>query len=85
MSETPATYDCGAGCTCDAVTDLASERTELMDEMAAALSEARWTLKQVSPLLNAGCSLGVRVVTNIALDVVNRALDKYRGREEAGG
>ena len=37
MSERPATYDCGAGCTCDAVTDLAAERTELMEEMAAAL------------------------------------------------
>ena len=37
MTETPATYDCGATCTCDAVTDLAAERTEVMEEMAAAL------------------------------------------------
>jgi len=53
MTETPTTYDCGMTCSCDAVTELASERTELMEEMAAALVTAEWALRKTLAVIDA--------------------------------
>jgi len=87
MSETPATYDCGAGCTCDAVTDLASERTELLDEMAAALEGL---LKWYPTLLECSDGEGLLFMFEDAqararMHEARAVLAKFRGREEGRG
>lgn len=78
MSETPSTYSCGDGCTCDAVTDLASERTELMEEMAAALRNAADTLTDMA----AGdlCGLGAQHNALWAAMAIDAVLAKYHDR-----
>ncbi len=78
MTETPTTYDCGGGCTCDAVTDLASKRTELMEEMAEALKKASGLLARTRTM---GCPEHKRA--QLTLDAENVLLDvlaKYRGK-----
>ena len=83
MSERPATYDCGATCTCDAVTDLAAERTELMEEMAAALGEARIAIEAVRFGTRVGDIEERITVRLIAAERKARAvLAKYRGEGE---
>ena len=82
MSETPATYDCGAGCTCDAVTDLASERTELMDEMAAALVDASFALLAA---LDSSMPPSVVERARAARHRIRVVFMKYQGRGEASG
>ena len=81
MSETPATYDCGVTCTCDAVTDLASERTELMEEMAAALVEAEWALHSTERYMGGKPT----ATTRKALAKIDVVLEKFRGRREGRG
>ena len=86
MSEKPATYSCGAGCTRDAVTDLASERTELMDEMAAALEKARAAIHTVRFYQSANDPRGIIGAQLIVAELNAVAvLTKYQGRGEAGG
>ena len=88
MSEPKVSYDCGADCTCDAVTDLASERTALMEEMAAALERASRALRHIGRFINGYGLRGVSTVADLALIEVDAVLAKYRGKEEevdAGG
>ena len=85
MSETPTTYDCGVTCSCDAVTELASERTELMEEMAAAIESAstmlrivqRWQGREISAIIVLGCEA--------PLMLCRAVLAKYRGEERDSG
>ena len=81
MSETPATYDCGATCTCDAVTDLAAERTELMEEMAAALE---WLVSLCHGMSKGGpeCCPPSDAEWKDATDTGAAVLAKYRGEGE---
>lgn len=79
MTETPATYDCGAGCTCDAVHDLAAERTELMEEMAAALERALDTLSGIGVGTISGD--GARHAALWGAMALEAVLAKYRGEE----
>lgn len=81
MSETPATYECGAGCTCDAVTDLASERTELTEEMAEALVEAEWAMQTGERYIGGKPTPATRK----ALAKIDAVLAKYRGEKEERG
>jgi len=83
MSETKGGYDCGAGCTCDAVVELSSERTELMEEMAAALRHANAALIEVMGHKELPHHLFMKVWD--MSDVIDAVLAKYRGREEASG
>ena len=76
VSETSGTYDCGITCTCDAVTDLAAERTELMEEMAAALKKARYALRDVEQRYLGGWGTALTVEAITRIDAV---LAKYRG------
>jgi len=86
MTEIPATYDCGLTCSCDAVQELAHERTELMEEVIAGVERARGLLARTRTV---GCPERKR--RQLALDAENvllTVLAKYRGEEggdHAGG
>lgn len=80
MSETPSTYSCGDGCTCDAVTDLAGERTEVMEEMAAALESAREALRLAAKELASLGSEQWRMAIAVAREQARLALAKYHDR-----
>ena len=75
MSETSGTYDCGVTCNCDAVTDLAAERTELMEEMAAALGRASDILH--GAIIEADTTAQLRTAIDLARGVIEAALCAY--------
>ena len=79
MSERPATYDCGATCTCDAVTDLAAERTELMEEMAMAIESASTMLRIIQRWQGREINIGIVLGCEAPLMLCRAVLAKYRG------
>ena len=83
MSETPTTYDCGMTCSCDAVTERANERTELMEEMAAALQDA--SLALLDAQLSGAIPQHVRGQMTLARLNIRAVLTKYRGEGRDSG
>jgi len=85
VSETPTTYDCGVTCSCDAVTELASERTELMEAVIAGVERARSLLAQSRTVGAGGFGEERWKLTLAAESVLLDVLAKYRGEGRDSG